>query len=39
ATGFTKHAFVDKELKPINFRSRFKEVWRMLEECIEKENE
>ena len=36
ATGFTKHAFVDKELKPINFRSKFRKVWRMLEECIEK---
>lgn len=34
--GFTKHAFVDKEMKPINFRRRFKDEWRVLEDLLGK---
>lgn len=26
-TGYTTHAFVNKDLKPINFRRKFKNVW------------
>ena len=34
ARGFTRHAFVDRELKPINFRRRYKEAWRTLESLL-----
>lgn len=30
AEGFTEHAFVNKEMKPVNFRKKFKEIWDML---------
>ena len=31
AEGYTIHAFVDKELRPINFKKKYKEVWELLE--------
>lgn len=36
AEGFTRHAFVDKNLKPINFRRRFKDVWKELKQIVKK---
>ncbi|MTI47304.1 acyl-CoA thioesterase [Sporosalibacterium faouarense] len=35
AKGYTMHAFVNKELKPVNFRKSYKAVWDMLSENIE----
>lgn len=35
AEGYTIHAFVDKKLKPVNFRKSFKEIWEKLKEVIE----
>ncbi len=35
AEGYTEHAFVDKDLKPVNFRRKFKDIWLKLEETIE----
>lgn len=35
AKGFTKHAFVDKNLKPINFRKKFKVLWEELKASVE----
>lgn len=35
AKGYTMHAFVDKDLKPVNFKKKFKEVWNLLEENLE----
>ncbi|MEY8304725.1 acyl-CoA thioesterase [Anaerosalibacter bizertensis] len=35
--GFTKHAFVDKSLKPVRFRKKFKEEWKLLQNSLEKE--
>ncbi|EOD00852.1 acyl-CoA thioesterase [Caldisalinibacter kiritimatiensis] len=35
AEGYTKHAFVDKELRPVNFRNKFKELWNELKESVE----
>lgn len=32
--GTTLHAFVNKSLKPINFKKANKEVWEMLNNCI-----
>lgn len=37
--GFTLHAFVDKNLKPVNFRNKFKDVWNLLKNAIEKGEE
>jgi len=34
AEGYTRHAFVNKELKPVNFRKSFGEVWTKLIESI-----
>lgn len=34
AEGHTTHAFVDKDLTPINFKKKYKEVWKLLEEQI-----
>ena len=35
AKGFTQHAFVDKNLKPINFRKKYKNIWNELQGMIE----
>ena len=35
AHGYTLHAFVDKELKPVNFKKNYKEVWDRLIENLE----
>ncbi|MTI69691.1 MAG: acyl-CoA thioesterase [Firmicutes bacterium] len=35
AEGYTQHAFVDKDLKPVNFRKNFKEAWSKLKEVNE----
>lgn len=35
ATGYTIHAFVNKELKPINFKKSFSDVWDLLNKNIE----
>ncbi|RKD33413.1 acyl-CoA thioesterase [Thermohalobacter berrensis] len=35
AEGYTKHAFVDKQLKPINFRKKYKDIWNKLKEVLE----
>ncbi len=37
AQGNTVHAFVDKSMKPVNFKKSNPEVWKLLSECIEKE--
>lgn len=34
AKGRTIHAFVDKNLKPINFKKRYREIWDLLGEAI-----
>ncbi|CCQ97974.1 Thioesterase superfamily protein [[Clostridium] ultunense Esp] len=34
AKGRTIHAFVDKNLKPINFKKRYREIWDLLGETI-----
>lgn len=34
--GFTKHAFVNKDLKPIRFKKKFKEEWNVLKDSLEK---
>lgn len=36
ATGHTTHAFVDKNLKPVNFKKNFKDVWNVLKGTIDK---
>ena len=36
ATGSTIHAFVNKNLKPVNFKRTNPKVWNMLSECMEK---
>ncbi|WP_026894588.1 acyl-CoA thioesterase [Clostridiisalibacter paucivorans] len=36
AEGWTNHAFVNKDLKPINFKKKFNDVWNRLMESIEK---
>ncbi|MBF8983343.1 acyl-CoA thioesterase [Lutibacter sp. B2] len=36
ATGSTTHAFVNKNLKPVNFKRTNPKVWNMLSECMEK---
>ncbi len=35
AKGFTEHVFVDKNLKPINFRKKHKDIWNELQGMIE----
>lgn len=35
AEGYTTHAFVDKNLMPINFKRKYNEVWKLLEEQVE----
>lgn len=35
AEGHTKHAFVNKELKPVNFKKKMSHIWNVLNECIE----
>lgn len=35
ATGNTVHAFVDRNLKPINFRKKYREIWGLLESKVE----
>ncbi|WP_141706098.1 acyl-CoA thioesterase [Caloranaerobacter ferrireducens] len=35
AEGYTAHAFVNSELKPINFKKKFKDIWDKLENSIE----
>lgn len=37
AEGYTVHAFVDKELKPINFKKKFRELWNSLNDSVEEE--
>ena len=34
AEGYTRHAFVDKGLAPINFKKKHNEVWELLKEQI-----
>lgn len=34
AEGYTVHAFVDKDLTPINFKKKYREVWNLLGEKI-----
>jgi len=34
ARGNTIHAFVDRDLKPINFRKKYREIWALLESNI-----
>lgn len=34
ATGFTEHAFVDSNLKPINFKKKYKEIWDSIDKNI-----
>lgn len=34
AKGRTTHAFVDKDLKPINFKKKYREIWELLGEKI-----
>jgi len=33
ATGYTVHAFVDRNIKPINFRKEHEDIWKLLEEA------
>ncbi|WP_425448394.1 acyl-CoA thioesterase [Dethiothermospora halolimnae] len=35
AEGYTLHAFVDKDLKPVNFRKKYKDVWDLLSKNLE----
>lgn len=35
AEGFTKHAFVDGNLKPINAKKKFPEIWQSLKELLD----
>jgi acyl-CoA thioester hydrolase len=35
AKGKTLHAFVDKNLKPLNFKKQNPEIWNLLNNCIE----
>ncbi len=35
AEGYTKHAFVNKELKPVNFKKSMPQVWDLLSKSIE----
>ncbi|SCG83830.1 hypothetical protein DW1_2266 [Proteiniborus sp. DW1] len=35
AEGYTKHAFVNKELKPVNFKKKMPQVWNLLNQSIE----
>lgn len=35
AEGYTKHAFVTKELKPVNFKKKLPHVWEILNQSIE----
>ncbi len=35
AEGFTKHAFVNKELKPVNIRKKHPELWEILNRAID----
>lgn len=35
AEGYTKHAFVNKELKPVNFKKKMPQVWDSLNQSIE----
>lgn len=37
AEGYTLHAFVTKQLKPINFKKKFSDIWYKLNESIEEE--
>ena len=37
AEGFTEHAFVNKEMKPVNFRKKFKEIWDILKKAENEE--
>jgi len=37
AKGYTLHAFVDKELNPINFKKKYNELWNSLNDSIEEE--
>lgn len=34
ATGYTVHAFVDKDIKPINLRKKHEDIWELLKETI-----
>lgn len=35
ATGHTVHAFVDKNIKPINLRKKYEDIWKLLNESKE----
>lgn len=35
AQGYTKHGFVDKGLRPVNFKKKYNEVWDMLNKNLE----
>jgi len=37
AEGYTLHAFVNKNLRPINFKKKYNELWNKLNEAREKE--
>src|SRR5690606_25946153 len=34
ATGYTTHAFVDKNIRPINFKKQHPDIWKRLKETI-----
>lgn len=34
ATGYTVHAFVDKDIKPINLKKKHEDIWKLLEEAM-----
>lgn len=38
AKGYTKHAFVNKELRPVNFKKKMPHVWDALNQSIEGED-
>lgn len=37
ATGFTAHAFTDPQLRPMNLKKKFPDIWDRLSELLEKE--
>ncbi|HHV46579.1 MAG TPA: acyl-CoA thioesterase [Tissierellia bacterium] len=34
ATGYTVHAFVDRNIKPINLKKKHEDIWKLLEEAM-----
>lgn len=37
ATGYTIHAFVSKELRPVNFKKKYRDIWDKLDQNIKEE--